>query len=663
MADFIVFKEAVQKQFDKLSSKDLYETDVSKDKLWDTYLSSFPEGSNPIYLEKSEHDCNCCKQFIRACGSTVGIVNNDNKYELVTIWDIDVPEPYKSVAKALSNLVKNANIKDRFLHEEKTLGTNFNHQELEDGGIKRWDHFYYKLPKRFVQQNSGIILSTARSNYEVLFRSFQEITLESANTVLELIEQKSIYRGEEYKSIVSLFIKNKKLFDKTVNRDYFCWELSMKLGEVSKIRNTVIGTLLIDISENMALDNAVKRFETKVAPMNYKRPTAIATKSMIESAQKEVEKLGISGSLYRRHSTKDDITINNILFANRDIKKSLNVFDELKEQAPVKIGNLSKVEEVDIDIFVKDILPKAESIELLFEDKHKANLFSLISPINKDSKPIFKWDNNFSWSYNGNVTDSIKEKIKKAGGNVNGILRASLSWFNSDDLDIHCTEPNRNHIYFSKKRSNTSGFLDIDMNAGGERSREAVENIVWTDKKKMLEGRYEIYINNYCKRENEDIGFDCEIEFDGKIHTFSYDKVVGNKVVVAILDYSHKDGIKIIESLPSKAITKNYWGINTNTFHKVSMVMNSPNHWENNTGNKHLFFVIDKCLNDESARGFYNEFLNEELSKHRKVFEILGNKMKVEDSKDQLSGLGFSYNNSVYCKVIGSFSRTIKIVF
>ena len=84
-------------------------------------------------------------------------------------------------------------------------------------------------------------------------------------------------------------------------------------------------------------------------------------------------------------------------------------------------------------------------------------------------------------------------------------------------------------------------------------------------------------------------------------------------------------------------------GYQTEQFIKVNTVMYSPNHWDGQAvGNKHWFFVLDGCRNDEPTRGIYNEYLKGELDKHRKVFEVLGSKTMCQPTDDQLSGLGFS---------------------
>ena len=47
--------------------------------------------------------------------------------------------------------------------------------------------------------------------------------------------------------------------------------------------------------------------------------------------------------------------------------------------------------------------------------------------------------------------------------------------------------------------------------------------------------------------------------------------------------------------------------------------------------------------NPEPVRGFFNEYLNSELTPHRKVFlRFLADKMKTPYQEHQLSGLGFS---------------------
>lgn len=663
MSNFIQLKKALNQRFGSMPN--LYKTEVSKEELWDTYLNSFPEGSNPIFRERTEHDCQCCKQFIRACGNVVSIIDG----ELVSIWDVVVDDPnYQIVVSAMSEVVKSRDIKDIFLHPEKNLGTDHNH-EIRDGSPYRWDHFHFELSSQYVKKGADIAstLSQARSTKEVFKRGLEEITTESINTVLELIEQKSIYRGEENKGVVEEFGRHNTQYYALDNysKDTYCWEHWNTTG--ARIRNTAIGTLLIDISEGMELDRAVKSFEAKVAPTNYKRPTALITKGMISNAEKKVDELGISESLQRRYAVTDDVTINNVIYADRSVKKAMNVFDELSRELPDSVKNLDKIDEVDIDTFINSILPKSDSVEIMFENKHMNNLMSLIAPVNSGSKNILKWDNNFSWSYNGEVTDSIKERVKKAGGNVSGDLRASLSWFNYDDLDLHAKLPNGEHIYFSNQSSRQTGCnLDVDMNAGGSKTRNAVENIVIPNKANLLNGKYLIQVHNYAKRETIDCGFEVEFDFMGDTHNFFYENTVKNGEYIDVIEfeYSHENGLKIINSLPESSASKEAWGISTKKFHKVNMVMNSPNHWDGKTtGNKHLFFILDGCKNDKAARGFFNEFLSESLTEHRKVFEVLGSKMKTAVSESQLSGLGFSstQHNQIVCRVTGSFSRTIKI--
>ncbi|MGD9678170.1 MAG: hypothetical protein AB7V16_07375 [Vulcanibacillus sp.] len=673
MGEFNVFKKTVENQMSFMAMHgDFYYVNIDKDILWETYLKSFPVGTNHLFRERTEHDCSACKSFIRNYGNLVAVKNN----KLVSIWDIEIDEfPYNLVSKAMSELIHSSIIENKFFIKFSNLGTDKN-VELKDGKTFVWEHFHFNLPKSFVSNSSSSIeelQAQVRDSKNVFKRSMDELTLNAGNTILELIEQGSLYRGEEHTFAIKEFIKYKKKYDNLSEneKDNWCWVESQN-NPISRIRNTAIGTLLIDISKDVDLDEAITKFEKVMAPTNYKRPNAIFTKRMIEDAQKTIEELGYSESLGRQHATVEDITVNNVLYVNRDVKAKLknSVFDDLKSEIPTSVKKLDKVEEVSIDDFINNILPKASNVELLFESSHQNNLMSLIAPTNKDAPSMLKWNSNFSWAYNGDIADSMKQRVKDAGGKVDGVLRFSIQWNNdgknNSDLDAHCIEPKGNHIYFgSKVNRDTTGNLDVDIRIPN--GKVAVENITWLDFDKMLEGKYKFYVENF--RSNGHGGFSAEIEYDGQIYSYEYNKNLktGEKVIVAEVEFSKKNGINFISSLNSTLSSKDIWGIKTNQFHKVSMCMYSPNYWDDQKGigNKHYFFILNDCKNENSPRGFFNEFLKDDLMKHKKVFEALGSKMRVENSDNQLSGLGFSstQRNSIIAKVDGNFSRMIKIIF
>lgn len=633
-------------------------------------MSSFPAGTDPIFRERTEHDCQCCRQFIRAVGGVVSIVDG----ELVSIWDVDTKDDsYNTVAAALSALVKSKTIRNLFLSKESSAGTDKNFQQT-DAGLFTWEHFYVKLPLACIRRGDiGEVLNNYKADYDVFYRGLSEITREAIATVLELIGQNSLYRGEEHRAAVALFERQKNLFLAAEDKSLFCWSMVGKLSSaVLRIRNTSIGTLLTDLSEGVEPDKAVASFESKVAPANYKRPSALVTPAMVAKAKQTIEELGLLSALERRYATLDDISINDILFADRSAKRRItsDVFADISEAGIQDVKSFGRVEEITIDTFLSEVLPKAESVEVLVENRHTANLMSLIAPVDGSAKNMFKWPNRFSWSYTGDVADSIKERVKQSGGSVSGDLLCRLAWDNNDDLDLHMIEPGYYQIYYDNKRKNSPnyGVLDVDANGGDGLRLNPVENIVYADRARMKEGVYKLFVHQYNQRERTNVGFTVEIEFQGETHSFHHDKIVrqGERIEVAKIHYSKAGGFKIGNSMPSTQAAKEVWGIYTQKFQRVSVVMNSPNHWDGHTvGNKHYFFMLDGCVNDGKARGFFNEFLSQDLDKHRKVLEMVGAKMRTDEAVDQLSGLGFSstQRDSLVCKVRGAFARTLKIVF
>lgn len=661
--DFVV---ALQKQLTKMAKTGLFEVTLDKNQVWNHYLDSFPAGTNNLFRERRKYDCNCCKQFIRDVGRVVTFIDGKR----VSIWDVKVPGYYQVVVDALSELIKTAPVGDQFLHFQAKVGTPQSNV-MEEGKVVTYNHFHAVLPQEVVKDHDSIAstLSWSRSNVQVLERSLKELTADAAETILELNAQGSLYRGKEQIANVELFLELKNKYDalEDEQKEGFVWTQGLKLGHRGKFRNSAIGTLLEDLSGGMDIEAAVKRWETVMAPANYKRPTALVTEAMIKKAQQTVQEMGLIDSLLRRFAVLEDLTVNNVLFADRSTAKATDVFGDLLKSAKKPTKGPAKVEEISIAKFISDVLPTATGIEALVENRHTGNFVSLVAPVYPDAPNMLKWNNNFSWSYNGEVTDSIKERVKAAGGKVEGALRISLAWNNPDDLDLHMRTPGGSHLYYGY-RSGGGAYLDLDMNGMDKHdANNPVENIIFENESQIQEGIYKVWVNQYNQRSKDRVGFTLQLEHGNTTLEFNHPKeLTRGDVDVITFRYTRKGGVEIIESLPHTKQSKEVWGVATEQFQKVSVVMNSPNHWDGEaTGNKHYFFMLDGAVQPGSTRGFYNEYLRNELVEHRKVFEHLAGKMKVPASTEQLSGLGFSdtVRNELTVKVTGAFTRTLKIIF
>ena len=92
------FNKLIQAQFDKMSkSGKLFRVALSGREVWDLYIASFPQEHNPIFRDptSSSKNCNHCKNFVRRYGNIVAI---NDKYEIVTMFDVKADEEYSAAA-------------------------------------------------------------------------------------------------------------------------------------------------------------------------------------------------------------------------------------------------------------------------------------------------------------------------------------------------------------------------------------------------------------------------------------------------------------------------------------------------------------------------------------------------------------------------------------
>jgi len=643
MSEFQKYAKVIGDNFDNMAQQDLHVVDLPKNALWNAYQAAFPEGTNELYKENLIHDCNTCKNYIRNIGSAISIQDGTIR----TIWDNtedkDIAPEYKIVSEVMRKLVQSAPIYSPFIRSERKYG-HLQHKVLqEDNSIVTFDHFEAKIPTICFSTEPSSEISKKVSSFKVFERGMKELSYENVDMIIELIENNSIYNAlKDYEAIKTYRGLLQEFSTITDDRDKEIWLWKNSTSPAARLRNSVIGTLIIDLEEGKALEEAVKSYEAKVAPSNYKRPKALATEKMKKDAIKAIDKAQIRDSLPRRHAVTSDVSINDVLFADRNtkLKDKDPLLDALGASENLKINykSIQNAPHVGIEEFVKDYLPGSKKLSIVAQSSLQSNIVNISAPVNSDAPNILKWDNNFSWSYNGNLADSdISRNVQKAGGSLEGVLRFSLQWNeegqDNTDLDAHCLEKCSGvtkEIYYNEKRSIiNNATLDIDVTRpNGE---VAVENIVWKD---ITDGEYHMFVRDYSGNGTAN-GFRAEVVFNDI--TYSCNKQGNISKDTNVCTVTVKNGeMKIEHHMPCNAQ-------HDTELVPVKLMCLSPNYWSDNAvGNKHYFFICNDNNATVPFRGFYNEFLRNDFNGIRKAMDMLADNMQVEPLEDGLRGYGFS---------------------
>lgn len=694
----------LQEQFNAMcATGKLFRSKVTGDQLWEAYMRGF--GEDPIFRdpESSVHNCNQCKHFFHRYGNIVAIAEDNS---IMTMYDGETTDEYRESFRLMSEMLRNAPIEDVFVEtfdylykavyarctkNDSMFALNLDNtvkrytkEESEKFGvvkpneIRTFNHFCVRVPKPFIHfghETVESIQGRLREDKKVFKRALDEIPTDTLQLVIDLIDQGSLLNGETHKYKVVDFLRLSKIYAQLsdAEKDIWCWENAC-FNRYARFRNELIGKLCVELAEGRDLNAACQDWNKRVDPANYMKATAPITQQMIDNAKSFIAENGYEESFTRRCATMEDIRVCDILHANAGdgAVKPVSILDGIKPTSTRhKRSEFDGVDVVSIDKFMKDILPGCTSVEVFLLNSHKNNFVTLTTPVNKDSKPIFKWPNNFGWTYNGNLAgkSEIKEAVKAAGGFVNAPFRFSIMW-NEDgrsicDLDAHAKEPTGIEIFYGsfkgRKTPVCGGMLDVDMirPAG-----VGVENIFWNEPERIKDGAYRFFIVNYDHGHNS--GAKAEIAFGDEVFTYVVDHEIMIDIDIATVHIkngmiSHVDQSKYL--VDNNATSTEIYGLETNMFHKVNLVCLSPNHWDGAFGNKHYFFMLEGAKAPEAIRGFHNEFLIPELLEHRKVMEVLGATLKVESTDKQLSGLGFNatVRDEVILRLQGSHKRVIKV--
>ncbi len=96
-----------------------------------------------------------------------------------------------------------------------------------------------------------------------------------------------------------------------------------------------------------------------------------------------------------------------------------------------------------------------------------------------------------------NTLDSLRESLDAC----NGEITVTLAWKTSDDLDLHLVEPDGTVVYYRNPQSQNGADLDIDMNAGGRKSQNPLENICY--RRTPPNGKYKIMVKFFARKSRD----------------------------------------------------------------------------------------------------------------------------------------------------------------
>lgn len=353
--------------------------------LFQRFLDAVPE------QQRQWHTCSACRKFVDRHGGIVAICP---KGQIIPVmWDPDgVPERYAPAVRALATAVARAPIERVYLSQRDVWG------RPQTG---EWRHLAVTPAPALLFRSSAVrtlssVLGDKQTDHATLLRGLAEFPLALVRQAHTLLTTGALYRSEPCIGVAAWLVDLHERLEATANqrtRDALIWH-AVAAAPVGfcRVRSTMIGTLLEDLAAGMAFDVIKARFDAKMHPLAYQRPTAPPTAGNIARAEEIVATLKSAGALERRFARLADIVPLWLPAAPPAKSEQKGIFAHLKDRATKPAAQLD-VPPVVItwDKFARTVLPTAEAIELLVSPSPQSYA-ALVTAKSPDAAPIVQWD-------------------------------------------------------------------------------------------------------------------------------------------------------------------------------------------------------------------------------------------------------------------------------
>ena len=367
----------------------------SRHEVFETYLNGFLTA-----VDKQDHNCNCCKGFLRRYGN-LAILDEDCRIKSL-LWNEDIVDDfYKQSIANMRLLVESSQIESVF-YRPITPSDSFIVGDVEKGGFH---HFAFSV-KNINKYNDELILSDSaaaisRENFKITNINLKEFSKEVVTTVLDYFKldaKLKVHTSHIANLAWFAELKNatSRYSGQQVSRNIVWKAIATASSGKIKIASTVVGEFLKSRSTGTSYETAKANFLKMTDASKYMRPTVAPSEGAVQAAERIFKELDLEASLDRRFLRIDEI-INWVWQPKEaivDPSDKKGIFSDLvtKEGAAecdpgqVNGGSMSWVE------FEKEILPKADKVSVFLNPAQRYLFGGMTQATNPDSKPILVWD-------------------------------------------------------------------------------------------------------------------------------------------------------------------------------------------------------------------------------------------------------------------------------
>jgi hypothetical protein len=395
---------------------------TNADGLYAAYLDNLPS-------DRQHYTCHSCRRFIERYGG-LAVINDDGSTK-PALWGV-VDGFFLGSCVALGNMVCRAKVTGVFLSPDKVWGT---------PQTSAWSHLSGQNPQPFKHalHTADQVMAEKLQDYIMLHKGLAEIPLEAVIQAVRVLEADAVDRSEKTLGVAKwLLALHQSIADvRGPRRDNLIW-LAVATAPPGwcHVRSTMIATLLDDVIQGLPFDAIRRRWNEKMHPLQYQRPTAPPKEGNIDAANKIIAKLQAEGALARRFARLDEITA---LWRPREIevppkKAGGGAFDHLK-------GTHSTVKEVELpakamvwEKFRDDILPNVQNIEVLLTGGMQG-FYGLTTAVNADAPAMLQWDgldglprNPVAWYFYMNGGSPQQWGLSPGWTKVDSICRKPCDW-------------------------------------------------------------------------------------------------------------------------------------------------------------------------------------------------------------------------------------------